>query len=67
MNRDELDLLIKNGFLQSEPDETITQNELGSLVNQGFLEENDVSIGGVVLAIEKWIRCVKPFSGRAEA
>lgn len=35
--------------------------------NQGFLEENDVSIRGVVLAIEKWIRCVKPFCGRVEA
>lgn len=39
MHRDEIELLIKNGFLQSEPDETLTQNELSSLVNQGFLEE----------------------------
>ena len=35
--------------------------------NQGFLDENEVSIRGVVLAIEKWIRCVKPFCGRVEA
>jgi len=34
--------------------------------NQGFMEENEVSIRGVVLAIEKWIRCVKPFCGRVE-
>ena len=39
MKRDELDLLIKNGFLNSKPDRTITENELGSLVNQGFLEK----------------------------
>ena len=34
--------------------------------NQGFLEEDEVTIRGVVLAIEKWIRCVKPFCGRLE-
>ena len=39
MKRDELDLLIKNGFLQSEPDEALTAEELSNLVNQGFLEE----------------------------
>jgi transcriptional regulator with XRE-family HTH domain len=35
--------------------------------NQGFVEENEITISGVVLAIEKWIRCVKPFCGRVEA
>jgi len=39
MKRDELDLLIKNGFLQSEPDESISTDLLGNLVNHGFLEE----------------------------
>lgn len=39
MKRDELDLLIKNGFLQTEPDEALTAEELNNLVRQGFLEE----------------------------
>jgi tetratricopeptide (TPR) repeat protein len=39
MKRDELDLLIKNGFLQAEPDATLTTKELNNLVHQGFLEE----------------------------
>ncbi|MCI0505944.1 MAG: tetratricopeptide repeat protein [Gammaproteobacteria bacterium] len=39
MKRDELDLLIKNGFLQAEPDKALTTTELNSLVHQGFLEE----------------------------
>jgi len=39
VNRDELDLLIKNGFLQANPGESLTANELSNLVNQGFLEE----------------------------
>ncbi|WP_455220486.1 hypothetical protein [Kaarinaea lacus] len=39
MKRDELDLLIKNGFLQAEPDEALTTKELNNLVTQGFLEE----------------------------
>jgi len=39
MKRDELELLIKNGFLQSKPDESISSELLGNLVNHGFLEE----------------------------
>ena len=39
MNREELDLLIKNGFLQSNPDKALTTEELNNLVSQGFLEE----------------------------
>lgn len=39
MKRDELDLLIKNGYLQSEPDNQLWQQELDALVNQGFLEQ----------------------------
>ena len=39
MKRDELDFLIKNGFLNSKPDRSLTEKELSSLTKQGFLEE----------------------------
>jgi len=39
MTLGEIDLLIKNGYLQSAPDTALIAEQIGSLVKQGFLEE----------------------------